>query len=117
MSGGGNTRRVRVAQAMRDLMAEMLDREVKDPRVKSAGLVSINHVELNADMSVARVLVSFLGPAEHDARIRDRAMAGLEAASGFLRGPVARRLGLRRAPILRFVQDDSGAFGQRLTDL
>ncbi len=117
MSREGNPRRARVAQAMRGLLAEMLDREVKDPRVRAAGLASVNHVELNRDMSVARVYVSFLGPAESDSRVAKRALAGLEAAAGFLRGPVGRRLHLRRAPSLRFVVDDSPEFQQRITKL
>jgi ribosome-binding factor A len=113
----GNPRRERVAQAMREILAEMLDREIKDPRVREAGLASIHHVELNRDMSVARVSVSFLGPAETDARLRARALAGLEASAGFLRGPVGRRMRLRHAPELRFVLDDSTAFQQRITEL
>jgi ribosome-binding factor A len=113
----GNPRRERVAQALRDILAEMLDREIKDPRVRAAGLASVHHVELNRDMSVARVFVSFLGPAETDERLRARALAGLEASAGFLRGPVGRRLRLRHAPELRFVLDDSTAFQQRITEL
>ncbi len=115
MSREGNPRRARVAQAMRNLLAEMLDREVKDPRVRAAGMASVNHVELNRDMSVARVYVSFLGPAESDRNVAESALAGLEAAAGFLRGPVGRRLHLRRAPSLRFVFDDTPEFQQRLS--
>lgn len=117
MSPADGTRKTRVAQAMRDVLAEMIDREVKDPRVKSAGLASVNHVELNADMSTARVYISFLGAGETDERRRDQAMVGLDAAAGFLRGPLARRLSLRRAPSLRFVHDDSPAFSQRIAEL
>ena len=102
---------------MRDLLAQKLDREVKDPRVRAAGLASVNHVELNRDMSVARVFVSFIGPADGNEQIRDRAMAGLRGAAGFLRGPVARQLRLRHAPELRFIYDDSPAFSQRIGEL
>lgn len=117
MSQQGNPRRERVAQALRNVLAEMIDREIKDPRVREAGLISIQHVELNRDMSVARIYVSFLGPAEHDETVRKRAVAGLEAAVGFMRGPVGRRLRLRHTPELRFVVDDSSAFQQRISEL
>lgn len=115
--GGGNPRRVRVAQAMREVLADMLAREVKDPRVHEAGLVCVNHVELNSDMSVAQVYVSFLGVEDRGAGQERRAMAALGTAAGFLRGPVARRLKLRRAPELRFVHDQSAAFQQRISEI
>ena len=102
---------------MRDLLAELIDREIRDPRVRAAGFASINHVELNRDMSVARVYVSFVGAADQNPAVRDRAMAGLRSAAGFLRGPAGRALRLRRAPELRFVLDDSPAFSQRISDL
>lgn len=117
MSAGGNPRRVRVAQAMRDLLAEMIDREVKDPRVRDAGFVGVNHVELNSDMSVAQVYVSFLEPAGSDKARVARVIKGLDAAAAFLRGPLARRLRLRHAPALRFIHDDTPEFHQRLTEI
>jgi len=99
---------------MRENLAELIDREVKDPRVSAAGLVSINHVELNADMSIARVYTSFFGGKEAGA---DAAIAGLNAASGFLRGPLGRRMNLARSPELRFVHDTSPEFNQRLANI
>ena len=56
MSGN---RKARVEQALRDVLSGLLEREVKDPRLKAAGLVTINHVDVNKDLSVARVHVSF----------------------------------------------------------
>ena len=41
---GGNPRRVRVARAMQQALADMLAREVKDPRVRAAGFININHI-------------------------------------------------------------------------
>ena len=55
MSGN---RKARVEQALRDVLSGLLEREVKDPRLKAAGLVTINHVDVNKDLSVARVHVS-----------------------------------------------------------
>jgi ribosome-binding factor A len=126
MSSAGNPRRVRVASAIRELLAEMIAREVKDPRVREAGFININHVEMNSDMSVARVYVSFLAhggepgavrESERTARIQRRAMAGLEASANFLRGPLGRRLRLRHAPSLRFVADDSPSFQNKLREV
>lgn len=134
MKSGGNPRRVRVANSIRAALAEMIARQVKDPRVRSAGFININHVELNSDMSVARIYVSFLpssstaptttsagkfdsGDSHFQSPAVRRAIAGLQASAGFLRGPLARRLRLRHAPDLRFVADDSPSFQQKLRDV
>ena len=108
------TRKNRVAQALRSGLAEMLQREVKDPRVHAAGVVSVSHVELNRDMSVARVYVTFY---TDDSAAVAHAMQGVEAAAGFLRGPLARRCNLARAPELRFVHDTSPDLWERLDEL
>jgi ribosome-binding factor A len=106
-------RRVRVEQALRDTLAEMIDREVKDPRVKGAGLVTVQRVELNADLSVARVYVSVFG----DDITAKKAMAGLAAAGTFLRGPLGRKLHLQRPPELRFVRDESPEIVRHLAEI
>jgi ribosome-binding factor A len=106
-------RRVRVEQALRDTLAEMIDRDVKDPRVKGAGLVTVQRVELNADLSVARVYVSVFG----DDITAKKAMAGLAAAGTFLRGPLGRKLHLQRPPELRFVRDESPEIVRHLAEI
>jgi len=106
-------RKARVGDAIRDALSEMIRREVKDPRVTAAGVVTITRVEMNVDLSVAMVYTSIFG----DERAAERAIAGLCAAAGFLRGPLARRLRLGRPPELRFVRDTGLAFGMALTDI
>jgi len=114
-AGKDSSRRARVAQAMRNHLAEMLvTGAVHDPRVNKVGLIGVNHVELNQDMSGARIWVSFI--IEDETLIAD-AMRGLEAAAGFLRGPLGRRMNLKRAPQLRFVHDQSPEFLQRLAQI
>jgi ribosome-binding factor A len=113
--GKDSPRRIRVAQALRDRLSEMLTAgEIHDPRVQRAGLIGVNHVELNRDMSAARVWVSFI---IDDEAVITQAMAGLEAAAGFLRGPLGRRMNLKRAPQIRFVHDRSPEFLQRLAQI
>jgi ribosome-binding factor A len=110
------TRQQRVGNAMRELLTELIVREVKDPRVHAAGLISVSQVEINRDLSVAYVYVSFIG-GPGDARAEERALAGLTAAAGFLRGPVGRRMSLQRAPELRFLRDARASFGQHMRDI
>ena len=100
----------RVAEAIKAELADLIAREVKDPRVRE-GLVSVSHVEVNRDLSVAEVGVSIL---VGDVKA---VMVGLEKAAGFLRGPLARRLGLRISPELRFHHDQSQEFTGRLHEI
>ncbi len=101
--GGGSARKTRVEHGIRDTLTEMIAADVKDPRVHEPKLLTISKVELNVDMSVARCYVSIVG---EDA-VADAAIEGLQKAAGFLRGPLGRRLGLQRAPELRFMMDPS----------
>ena len=80
------TRRTdRVADALQGLIAELLLREIKDPRI---GLVTITGVRVSPDLRHARVFFSTLG----DADTHEQALAGLRSAAGFMRS-VARSLG------------------------
>lgn len=114
MTASGNPRRARVAQTIRMHLAEMIHRELKDPRIDGVPLVSVNTVELNRDMSVARVFVGFPGATEAAA---EAAMTALEAGGKRLRGPLGRRMNLARAPRLRFELDTSDEFAYRLTEI
>ena len=96
-------RKHRVEHGLRDVLTEMIGRDVKDPRVRAASLITVTRVELNVDLSVAMVYVSVVGD---DAAVAG-VIAGLTKAAGFLRGPVGRKLNLQHAPELRFVADAS----------
>lgn len=108
------SRKERVEQALRDTLAGLIAREVKDPRVTGAGLVSITKVECNVDLAVAHVYVSVYGGPDGAA---DRAVAGLNKAAGFLRGPTGRALNLAHPPELRFVHDVSPEMGEKLAEI
>ena len=101
-TGGG--RKPRIEHALRQAVTEAIASEVRDPRVHAPTMLTVSRVELNADMSIARCYVSIVAPTDE---IRDAALAGLVKATGFLRGPVARQVGLQRAPELRFALDES----------
>ncbi|HUN26252.1 MAG TPA: 30S ribosome-binding factor RbfA [Steroidobacteraceae bacterium] len=91
-------------------VSELVSREVKDPRV---GNVTITAVAVTPDRALARVyFVPFAS--SHPA---EEVRAGLTHAAKFLRGQVGRRLGLRHAPRLEFLFDDSLDRAERLTQL
>ena len=106
-------RKQRVEHGLRDVLTGLIAREVRDPRVRAAKLITVTQVALNTDLSIATVYVSIIG----DAAVVDGALAGLAKAAGYLRGPAARQLNLSRAPELRFRTDASLDMTEKLTSI
>jgi ribosome-binding factor A len=98
-------RQERYARLIQEELAGLISREVKDPRVADAGLVTITRVSVTADLGLARVAVVLHGgdPAKQTALV-----AGLERAAPFLRAELRRRLDSKKTPELRF-EIDAGA--------
>jgi ribosome-binding factor A len=100
----------RVEEQLKRLLAELVRREVMDPRV---GLVTITSVEVSKDLSHANVYFTpFAGIGDADA-----ALEALRHAAGFLRHQVRDQMRLRIAPELVFRIDDSVERGARLSAL
>jgi ribosome-binding factor A len=100
----------RIEAELQRTLAQLICREVKDPRV---GNVTISAVALAPDMRSARVYFTPFASTHSAEEVRE----GLTRAGGFLRGAVSRRLGLRYAPRLQFVFDDGFDKAAALTDL
>jgi ribosome-binding factor A len=97
----------RLGHQIRIELAELMVREVKDPRI---GFATVTRVELTADLHYARVYVSVFGnPEEQQASIE-----GLSSAAGFLRHEIGHRLALRRAPELSFILDHGAEAGEKI---
>jgi len=90
----------RVDEAVREVLSHAIATEVKDPRV---GFVTVTAVQTSPDLRTARVFVSVLG----DDPVRERSLAGLRSAHGFLQRRVAGELRIKHTPTLDFVYDDS----------
>ncbi len=104
-------RNQRIESEIQRVLAALIAREVKDPRV---GNVTITQVSVAADVGTARIYFTpFAGSVHPPAEVR----AGLTRAAGFLRGELGRRLGLRHAPRLEFVFDETPEGAARLTRL
>jgi ribosome-binding factor A len=97
----------RVAEQIQRELADLLQFEVKDPRI---GMVTITEVEVSGDMSHAKIYYS---AAEGTKELQ----LGLEKSSGFLRTQLSKRLLLRTVPQLHFVYDASIDRGMRLSKL
>lgn len=100
----------RVAEQIQRELAELIQLELKDPRV---GMVTLTGVEVSADYAHAKVFFSLLGD---QARVNE-AIKGLNSAAGFLRSQVAHRMKLRVMPMLHFMHDISIEQGARLDKL
>jgi ribosome-binding factor A len=94
------------SQIQQELM-ELLQREMKDPRV---GFATITHVETAADLGHARVWVSVYGSEEE----KSRSMEALRVATPWLRRQLGARLRLRKVPELSLRRDDSIETGDRV---
>ena len=92
--------KARVEEEIMTLVAELLLRRVKDPRVAN---VSITHVEAARDYSTAKILYNVIGGARDPAAVQK----GLVSCTGYLRGQIAKRLRLRVIPELIFSYDTS----------
>lgn len=102
----------RVAQQIKRELSEIIQRnELKDDRI--GGLVSITEVKVSGDLRNVKVYFSVYG--EESQKIGT--LAALENATGFLRGELCRRLGIRFAPELVFKLDNSLERGQKITEL
>jgi len=93
----------RVASEVRAVLGEALARdEIKDPRVRGAGLITVTHVRVSGDLRHARALFTV-----HDADSAklERVREGLDHASGYFRQAIARRLRMKVAPAVKFEID------------
>lgn len=101
-AGGGRNagrRPKMVASRIFEILSVLVTSKLQDPRVLD---VSVTHVEVTPDLSLARVYIS---SAVRDANLAD-AVAALQHAAGFLRREIAAELNLRKVPELRFYPDD-----------
>lgn len=100
----------RVAEAIKESVGDILQNQIKDPRI---GLASVVKVQVSPDLRLAKVYVSVLG----DEEARRQTLAGLESGSGFIRSELGKRLRLYRTPEVVFVMDDSIAYGVHISKL
>ena len=93
-----NERQARLADRIRVLIAERLEKGLRDPRL---GFVTITDVRVTGDLQHASVFYTVLGTPEE----REGTAAALKAATGMLRSEVGKRLGVRLTPSLEFIPD------------
>lgn len=100
----------RLDSQIRQELMDLLQREMKDPRL---GFATITRVETARDLGHARVWVSVLGSEVERARTMD----ALHVATPWLRRKLGERLALRHVPDLTIREDDSIASGDRVLQI
>jgi len=100
----------RVNEAIREILADAIATELKDPRI---GFVTVTEVDTSPDLRSARVYVSVLGN-EDD---RERSLQGLSSSHGVLQGKIAGAMRMKRTPTLTFEYDESVDRGDRISRL
>jgi ribosome-binding factor A len=106
MQASRRTERVNVL--LRQLLSEIIARDMKDPRL--AHIITFVHVGVSKDLRYAKVYTSVLGSDKE----QKSAVAALNAATGFMRRELTGRLSLKSVPHLTFIQDNSIEKGTHL---
>lgn len=105
-----NYRPTRVAELLQSEIADLLLRQLKDPRLNMA---TISRVDMSPDLREARVYVSRVG-SENEQK---ETMEGFARAVGFIRTQLGKRVKLRHTPNLTFILDTAIADGVRISRL
>jgi ribosome-binding factor A len=100
----------RLAEWISKIVAEMLERRIKDPRL---GFVTVTEARLTSDLREATIFYTVYGSPEE----REETAAALRSATGVIRSEVGRLIGLRHTPSLEFVADALPESAQRIDDL
>ncbi len=88
----------KVADRIKVVVAEMLERRIKDPRL---GFVTVTDVRVTGDTQHATIFYTVFGEEEQ----RAGTASALDSAKGLLRSEVGRQLGMRHTPTLEFIPD------------
>lgn len=102
----------RLADYLRKELAQIIQREMRDPRL---GMVGVTDVEVSKDLMHAKVFVTVFGKDTHEAMIEP--LKVLNHAAGFLRSQIAQSSTMRITPTLRFYFDESIVRGSHLSHL
>ena len=105
-----SNRMARVNEELKREISNIINYEVKNSNV--TGMISVTKVKTSPDLKYARVSVSII-----NSKNTKQTLAGLKAASGFIRSKVAEKMNLRITPELVFEEDDSMEYGMKIDSI
>jgi ribosome-binding factor A len=100
----------RVGDLILEVVAELLRKEIRDPRLQT---VTLTGAKVSKDLRHARIYFNLLNGQAG----RTEAAAGLKSASGFIRSKVSKQLSLRFVPAIEFTYDNTEDAAQRIDEL
>ena len=100
----------KIAETIHETISSILSRGLNDPRI---GFVTIIAVELNEDLTLARIFFTAIG----DDDARKSSEAGLNSAKGYIRKELGRVLTMRHIPEILFKYDHSQDYGNRIDSI
>lgn len=104
-----NPRARRLAEQIKVIVAQMLERRIKDPRL---GFVTVTDVRVTGDLQNATIFYTVLGSEED----RAKTAAALESAKGLIRSEVGKQTGIRLTPTITFHLDSVPETAEHIND-
>lgn len=96
----------RIAEEIKKVISDMIQNELKDPRVK--GLISVTKINLTKDLKFCKIYISVLGAD------KEEVLAGIKSGAGYMRKELGQRVQIRILPELQFVIDNSMEYGAHI---
>lgn len=106
----GSNRMARVNEELKREISNIINYEVKNSNV--TGMISVTKVKTSPDLKYAKVSVSII-----NSKNTKNTIAGLKAASGFIRSRIAQKINLRITPEIIFELDDSMVYGEKIDSI
>ena len=100
----------KIASEIKENLSWLIEHKLRDPQ---KGFITITRVRMSADLKIARVYYSVLGPDE----AREMSGQALKRSAAFLKRELGGRVRLRYLPELRFFYDDSLEYSERIAEL
>lgn len=104
-----SVKNTRINGEVQRTLAEIIRSELKDPRIGM--LTSVVAVEVAPDLKTCKAWISVLG----DEKQQSDTLAGLMSAEGYIRSLLAKKVNLRNTPEIKFILDQSIAYGVSMT--
>jgi len=106
-----SVKNTRINGEVHRVLAQIIRSEIKDPRISS--MTSVIDVEVAPDLKTCKAYISVLG----NEKVQADTLAGLKSAEGFIRSKLAKTVNLRNTPEIKFVLDQSIAYGVNMSKM
>ena len=100
----------RVSGLIQKVLSDILKKDINDPRLKMATITSVN---VSRDLKTARIYFSISGGKKNIKNAGD----GFDSAKGYVKRTLAKKLGLRYMPDIKFFYDETFDYGSHIDEL